>query len=162
MGSAARTGSMGPSLAVRTFLTSSLQPRSLWTFLPARRSQGKLTWTQPVLASDLPKFSLGLAQGARLCRWPMGGPSPDAPAAHLPGFLADPGWAPQPLLASCSVNMARLMVRNCQSPIGWDCFEDVLKIRTGRPAQPSAHHRMFSWQGFHRAAGNHNHRVNHS
>lgn len=84
------------------------------------------------------------------------------PAAHLPGFLADPGWALQPLLASCSVNMARLMVRNCQSPIGWDCFEDVLKIRTGRPAQPSAHHRMFSWQGFHRAAGNHNHRVNHS
>lgn len=63
----------------------------------------------PVSDGLRPKFNLVYSQGARLYSQSVGGSVPDEPAAHLPGLLADPGWAPQPLLASCSVNTARLM-----------------------------------------------------
>lgn len=90
---------------------SSLDPHG-----PSFCSQG--TWhahTAPVShGPTLPRPNRGLALGPWLCSQPVGGSSPKDTGAHSPGLLADPGRAPEPLLASCSVNTARLMVRNCQ------------------------------------------------
>lgn len=147
MGSAVSTGRMDTPLVSRAFLTSpcSLDPRG-----PSFCSQG--AWPSHMDPAShgptLPRPYRGLALGPWLCNRPVGGSSPNDTGAHSPGFLADPGRVPGPPLASCSVNTARLMVRNCQSPIGCNCLEDVLKIRAGRPVLPPAHHSMFSWQGF--------------
>lgn len=98
------------------FLCLSYFPCILDPRTPAFSSQGAWpTHMDPASPRPhSPQTQPGLALASWLCSRPVGEASPNDTEAHSPGLLADPGRAPEPPLASCSVNRARLMVRNCQ------------------------------------------------